>query len=172
MQNMGQYYSHMLLNALMSHSVNWGRNDPSTRRLLDEHYGGGEIFGKHARSMLFEDLNRGACTIPMVQTLLLLSAEECAFGNTRQAWAYSGMAFRVMDHLGVCFDGQRYPGSVPLNEEDVEIRRRIFWSSFYWDKMLSLYMGRMPTLHLTPASPPLVMCRLQLIFRISSLPRS
>lgn len=158
MQNMGQYYSHMLLNALMSHSVNWGRNDPTTRRLLDEHYGGGEIFGKHARSMLFEDMKRGACTIPMVQTLLLLSAEECAFGNTIQAWTYSGLAFRLMDQIGVCFDGQRYPGSVPLNEEDIEIRRRIFWSSFFWDKMLSLYMGRMPTLHLTPASPPLVMC--------------
>ncbi|OAR00814.1 hypothetical protein LLEC1_04203 [Akanthomyces lecanii] len=157
MQTMGKYYSHMLLNALMSHSVNWGRNDPTTRRLLDEHYGGGEIFGKHARSMLFEDMKRGACTIPMVQTLLLLSAEECAFGNTIQAWTYSGLAFRLMDQIGVCFDGQRYPGAVPLNEEDIEIRRRIFWSSFFWDKMLSLYMGRMPTLHLTPASPPLVM---------------
>ncbi|EGX89338.1 C6 transcription factor, putative [Cordyceps militaris CM01] len=157
MQNMGQYYSHMLLNALMSHSVNWGRNDPATRQLLDEHYSGGEIFGKHARSMLFEDMKRGACTIPMVQTLLLLSAEECAFGNTIQAWTYSGLAFRLMDQIGVCFDGQRYPGSVPINEEDIEIRRRIFWSSFFWDKMLSLYMGRMPTLHLTPASPPLVM---------------
>ncbi|KAM3464773.1 hypothetical protein NHJ13051_002341 [Beauveria bassiana] len=157
MQTMGQYYSHMLLNALMSHSVNWGRNDPTTRLLLDDHYGGGEIFGKHARSMLFEDMRRGACTIPMVQTLLLLSSEECAFGNTIQAWTYSGLAFRLMDQIGVCFDGQRYPGSVPLNEEDIEIRRRIFWSSFFWDKMLSLYMGRMPTLHLTPASPPLVM---------------
>lgn len=158
MQNMGQYYSHMLLNALMSHSVNWGRNDPTTRHLLDEHYGGGQIFGKHARSMLFEDMKQGACTIPMVQTLLLLSAEECAFGNTIQAWTYSGLAFRLMDKIGVCFDGQRYHGAVPLNDEDVEIRRRIFWSSFFWDKMLSLYMGRMPTLHLTPASPPLVMC--------------
>ncbi|EJP65812.1 fungal specific transcription factor [Beauveria bassiana ARSEF 2860] len=157
MQTMGQYYSHMLLNALMSHSVNWGRNDPTTRLLLDDHYGGGEIFGKHARSMLFEDMRRGACTIPMVQTLLLLSSEECAFGNTIQAWTYSGLAFRLMDQIGVCFDGQRYPGSVPLNEEDIEIRRRIFWSSYFWDKMLSLYMGRMPTLHLTPASPPLVM---------------
>ncbi|KAM3486943.1 hypothetical protein MY8738_000069 [Beauveria namnaoensis] len=157
MQTMGQYYSHTLLNALMSHSVNWGRNDPTTRLLLDDHYGGGEIFGKHARSMLFEDMRRGACTIPMVQTLLLLSSEECAFGNTIQAWTYSGLAFRLMDQIGVCFDGQRYPGSVPLNEEDIEIRRRIFWSSFFWDKMLSLYMGRMPTLHLTPASPPLVM---------------
>lgn len=158
MQNMGQYYSHMLLNALMSHSVNWGRNDPTTRQLLDTHYGGGALFSKHARSMLYEDLNRGHCTIPMIQTLLLLSSEECAFGNTVQAWTYSGLAFRLMDQMGVCFDGQRYPGSVSLNEEDIEIRRRIFWSSFFWDKMLSLYMGRMPTLHLTPASPPLVMC--------------
>lgn len=31
-----------------------------------------------------------------------------------------------------------------LTPEDVEIRQRLFWSCYTWDKILSLYLGRMP----------------------------
>lgn len=160
MQLMGPYYSHMLLNAMISHSIRWGKNDTTIRGLLEESYDGGAVFGKHARSMLFEDLNKGACSTPTVQTLLLLSAQECSFGNSTQAWTYSGLAFRLMDHIGICLDGQRYPGSVSLTDEDIEIRRRVFWSGYFWDKMISLYLGRSPSLQLSASSPPQNMCML------------
>lgn len=156
---MGPYYSHMLLNAVISHSIRWGKNDVTTRGLLEESYDGGAVFGKHARSMLFEDLSKGACSTTTVQTLLLLSAQECSFGNSTQAWTYSGLAFRLMDHLGICLDGQRYPGSVSLSDEDIEIRRRVFWSGYFWDKMISLYLGRSPSLQLSASSPPQIMCK-------------
>lgn len=155
---MGSYYSHMLLNAMISHSIRWGKNDPTIRGLLEESYDRGAVFGKHARSMLFEDLNKGACAVPTVQTLLLLSAQECSFGNSTQAWTYSGLAFRLMDHIGICLDGERYPGSVSLTDEDIEIRRRVFWSGYFWDKMISLYLGRSPSLQLSASSPPQIMC--------------
>lgn len=159
MQTMGPYYSHTLLNAMLSHSIRWGVSDPTTKRLLDESYEGGAIFGKHARSMVFEELSNGNCTIPTVQTLLLLSAQECGFGNNAQAWTYSGLAFRLIEHLGICVDGDRYLGSVPLTEEDVEIRHRLFWSCYLWDKMISLYLGRSPTIQRSAVSPPHVMCK-------------
>ncbi|KAM5355281.1 hypothetical protein ACJ41O_001927 [Fusarium nematophilum] len=151
---MGPYYSHTLLNAMLSHSVRWGKSDPSTKQLLDQSYDGGLVFAKHARSMLFDELSRGVCTIPTVQTLLLLSAGECGRGNSTQAWIYSGIAFRLIDHLGICVDGQRYPGSVHLTDEEVEIRHRLYWSCYFWDKIISLYLGRSPSLQHSLVSPP------------------
>lgn len=159
MQSLGQYYSHTLLNAVISHSIRWGQNDPSTRQLLDESYDGGAVFAKHARSMVFEELSRGVCTIPTIQTLLLLSAQECSLGNSTQAWTYSGIAFRLIDHLGICVDAQRFPGSLPLSDEDLEIRHRIFWSCYFWDKLISLYLGRTPSIQQSTISPPQIMCR-------------
>ncbi|GJC87480.1 nitrogen assimilation transcription factor nit-4 [Colletotrichum liriopes] len=156
---LGPYYSHTLMNAVLSHSIRWGRSDPATKEKLDEFYDGGALFGKHARSMVFEELSQGICSIPTVQTLLLLSAQECSVGNSAQAWTYSGLAFRIIDHLGICVDGQRYPGSVQLTDEDVEIRHRLFWSCYFWDKMISLYLGRSPSLQQTSVSPPQIMCR-------------
>ncbi|KAG7114135.1 Nitrogen assimilation transcription factor nit-4 like protein [Verticillium longisporum] len=114
LQTLGPYYSHTLMNAVLSHSIRWGRSDPATKKILDQSYEGGAIFGKHARSMLFDELSQGQYSIPTVQTLLLLSAQECSVGNSAQAWIYSGLAFRIIDHLGICVDGQRYPGSVQL----------------------------------------------------------
>lgn len=159
MQSIGPYYSHTLLNAVISHSIRWGRSDPSTKRLLDDSYHGGLVFGKHARSMLFEELNNGVCTIPTIQTLLLLSAQECSQGNSTQAWTYSGIAFRLLDHLGICVDSQRFPGPVPLGDEELEIRRRIYWGCYFWDKLICLYLGRSPSLQHTNISPSHIMCK-------------
>lgn len=157
---MGPYYSHTLLNAVISHSIRWARSDPSNRRILDESYQGGVVFGKHARAMLFQELSSGVCTIPTIQTLLLLSAQECSLGNTTQAWTYSGIAFRLIDHLGICVDSQRFPGSLPLSDEELEIRRRIYWGCYFWDKLICLYLGRSPSLQQTNISPTHVMCKL------------
>ena len=150
---MGPYYSHTLMNAMLSHSIRWGRSDERIRDLLQS-YDDGTVFDRHARTMVFEELSQGICTVPTVQTLLLLSAQECSLGNTAQAWVYSGIAFRLIDHLGIHFDGQRYAGSVVLTDEDVEIRRRLFWSCYFWDKLVSLYLGRSPSLQQSSISPP------------------
>lgn len=157
MQLLGPYYSHTLLNAILSHSVRWGRWDKGTRDRLEHEYDGGAVFSRHARTMVFDEVSRGVATIPTVQTLLLLSAQECSQGNTSQAWMYSGMAFRMIDHLGICVDSQRYTGDVPLSDEDIEIRRRLFWSCYFWDKIISLYLGRSPSLQQSTVSPPQLM---------------
>ncbi|KAF3760441.1 hypothetical protein M406DRAFT_237195, partial [Cryphonectria parasitica EP155] len=157
MQLLGPYYSHTLLNAILSHSVRWGRWDSVTRERLEHEYDGGAVFGRHARTMVFDEVSRGVATIPTVQTLLLLSAQECSQGNTSQAWMYSGMAFRMIDHLGICVDSQRYTGDIPFSDEDIEIRRRLFWSCYFWDKIISLYLGRSPSLQHSTVSPPQMM---------------
>jgi hypothetical protein len=153
MAMLGPYYSHTLMNALLAHSVRWGIGDEQTRQLLSA-YDNGKVFARQAWDGIFKELREGVCTISTVQALLLLSAQECSHGNSTQAWVCTGIAFRLIDHLGISFDSQRFLGSVALSDEDSEIRRRLFWSCYFWDKLMSLYLGRSPSLQQSPASPP------------------
>ena len=167
MEQLGRYYSHTLLNAMLSHSVRWCKNDTRIRQLLSP-FDDGNLFSRQARTLLFEDLTLGHCTVPIVQTLLLLSAQECSTGNRTQAWLYSGMAFRLIEDMGICVDGQKYASTVKLSDEDIEIRNRLFWSCYFWDKLISLYLGRSPTLQHSTVSPPHIMCKLYYNLLISS----
>lgn len=86
-------------------------------------------------------------SIPTIQGLLLLGQRDCAHGNLSQGWMYTGMAFRAMRDMGIHLDCSRLPifGFGTLTVEDREIRRRLFWSAFTWDKIISLALGRTPT---------------------------
>ncbi|GAB7334619.1 hypothetical protein MBLNU13_g06585t2 [Cladosporium sp. NU13] len=154
LQNNGPYCSVLLLNAVLAHSVRWAKADIRMVRLL-EPFEGGAYFGRQARASLMEAVQSGAPSIPTVQALLLLSAQECGQGNLSQAWLYSGMAFRLIVDLGIVFDGRRYARTVRLSVEDIEIRSRLFWSCYFWDKLISLYLGRLPIIQETSVSPSL-----------------
>jgi Fungal specific transcription factor domain len=158
METLGPYYSHTLLNAILSQSVRWCRNDPQIKHLL-EPYDNGEFFFRQATETLPVELQSGHGKIPTVQTLLLISARECSYGNRTQAWLYSGMAFRLIEDMGICIDGQRYAESVHFSEEEIEIRNRLFWSCYLWDKLISLYLGRSPSLQNTRVSPPQILSK-------------
>jgi hypothetical protein len=55
------------------------------------------------------------------------------------------MAFRIAIDLGIHLPSDKLRGYVrTLNAEDIEIRKRLFWSCYTWDKAISLYLGRMP----------------------------
>ncbi|PKY09197.1 putative Zn(II)2Cys6 transcription factor [Aspergillus campestris IBT 28561] len=149
----GPYYSDALLNALLSHSVRWCKTEPEIGPILDS-FDGGAQFSHRAVTELYDSLKVGHVGIPTIQTLLLLSAQECGRGNRTQAWLYSGMAFRMLDDLGVSIDSLKYSDSAKLNDEDIEIRNRLFWSCYFWDKMVSLYFGRSPTMQNSRVSPP------------------
>ncbi|BCS30594.1 Zn(II)2Cys6 transcription factor [Aspergillus puulaauensis] len=84
-------------------------------------------------------------SIPTIQALLQQSARDIACGQSSSSWLYSGMAFRMAIDLGLHVSPdilQRH--SPTLSTEDVEIRKRLFWSLYSWDKHISLYLGRMP----------------------------
>ncbi|EMC96290.1 hypothetical protein BAUCODRAFT_69367 [Baudoinia panamericana UAMH 10762] len=145
MKDHGKYYSDALLNAVLSHSVRWCKLVPHEQ---------GVHFRKQAREALMARIQVGHASIPDVQTLLLLSAQECGHGNFTQAWLYSGMAFRLIEDLGIIFDGRRYAGPVQFTTEDIEVRNRLFWSCYFWDKLIALYLGRLPTIRQSKVSPP------------------
>jgi hypothetical protein len=55
------------------------------------------------------------------------------------------MAFRMAIDLGIHLPSDKLQAYVKnLTAEDVEIRKRLFWSCYTWDKAISLYLGRMP----------------------------
>lgn len=61
------------------------------------------------------------------------------------AWLYSGIAFRMAIDLGIHLHSDKLRLYVKsLSPEDIEIRKRLFWSCYTWDKAISLYCGRMP----------------------------
>lgn len=152
----GSYFSNGLLNAMLAHSLRWCKTIPKINELL-EPYNGGEMFLDRARAEIEADLQEGPAKIPTVQALLLLSAQECGRGKRTQAWLHSGMAFRLIEDMGICIDGRKYAGAVQFTDEDIEIRNRLFWSCYFWDKMISLYFGRPPTIQNSTVSPPQVM---------------
>lgn len=106
-----------------------------------------------ARLLLGAEIHRPSC-IPTVQALLQLSARDLAMGSTSQAWLYSGMAFRMVSDLGLYHSAASHANLDQLNAEDMEIRRRLFWSCYFWDKAISIYFGRMPVLLELPFNAP------------------
>lgn len=158
MKNGGPYFSKALLNAVLSHSVRWCRSDPGMSELLSL-YGDGTVFLDLAVEDLFRDIQHGISKIPTVQALLLLSAQQCGCGNRTQAWLYSGMAFRMIDDMGLCIDGKRHVDAGHFSPEDIEVRNRLFWSCYFWDKLISLYFGRSPMIQGSDISPPRILSK-------------
>jgi hypothetical protein len=158
MKSGGPYFSQALLNAILSHSVRWCRGEPGMDQLLAP-FDNGATFAKDAVKYLFEDIQHGSPRIPSIQALLLLSAQECGRGNRTQAWLYSGMAFRLIDDMGITIDGKRHADASSFSAEDIEIRNRLFWSCYFWDKLISLYFGRSPLIQHSDISPPRVLSK-------------
>lgn len=103
-----------------------------------------------ARFGLGMDILRNS-SIPTIQALLQQSAREVVFGRSSQAWTFSGVAFRMALDMGIHLPSDKLQTFVKsLTPEDIEIRKRLFWSCYTWDKILSLYLGRMPGF--TPAT--------------------
>lgn len=156
MKTDGPYFSHALFNTTLSHSVRWCRDEPGMEQLLAP-YDNGAAFSANVVRYVFEDIQKGRNGVPTVQALLLLSAQECGRGNRTQAWLYSGMAFRLIDDMGICVDGRCHEGAEKYSTEDLEIRNRLFWSCYFWDKLISLYFGRTPLIQNSAMSPPRIL---------------
>ncbi|KAH7304057.1 fungal-specific transcription factor domain-containing protein [Stachybotrys elegans] len=129
----GQYYSPFLLTVLCSHAARYGYQRT------------GEFLVLGARTLLATEITKPS-SIATFQALLQLSARELACSSVSQAWLYSGMAFRMVSDLGLQHSGGTMRNDSRHTAEDIEIRKRLFWSCYVWDKAISLFLGRMPAL--------------------------
>ncbi|KAH6662500.1 putative Zn(II)2Cys6 transcription factor [Halenospora varia] len=135
------YFSETLLKVLLAHSTRFRsqtlRSGDPTSELMKN-------LTQQAHLSLAMSSTKSS-SIPTVQALLQQSAREIAYGNSSQAWLYSGMAFRIAIDLGIHLPSEKLRGYVKtFTDEDIEIRKRLFWSCYTWDKAISLYLGRMP----------------------------
>ncbi|OAA55544.1 Transcription factor [Niveomyces insectorum RCEF 264] len=147
----GKYYSPLLLTILCGHAARFQEDHQfppgaTTTEAVTTRAVAGDALITRARQLLGVEIHRPS-SIPTVQALLQLSARDLAYGQISQAWLYSGMAFRMVSDLGLQHSSSGELLSLGnLNAEDLEIRRRLYWSCYFWDKAVSLYLGRMPTL--------------------------
>lgn len=103
-----------------------------------------EKMTEEARFNLGMDILKDS-SIPSIQALLQQSAREAMYGHSPQSWTFAGVAFRMALDIGLHLPSDKLQVYVQsLTIEDIEIRKRLFWSCYTWDKILSLYLGRMP----------------------------
>ncbi|KAH8805180.1 fungal-specific transcription factor domain-containing protein [Xylogone sp. PMI_703] len=142
------YFSSFLFHAILAHSTRFCCSQPAMKGY--ETYV--DYFWIKARSMVLGEIEKSS-SVATVQGLLLLSAIENSRGRVSQSWTFSGMAFRMLQDLNIHLDGTN-PEIEKFTEIDLEVRRRLWWSSYLWDKMISVYFGRAPVLQQTPSAPP------------------
>ncbi|KAM5359887.1 hypothetical protein ACJZ2D_014142 [Fusarium nematophilum] len=128
----GPYFSKLLLNAIYFGASKFSprlevRKDPNDVRTAGWRY-------------------RERALLQMTNSLFALGDERSA------AWLYSGLAFRMLTDLGIHVD---LTSTQRFSDEDLEIRRRVFWGAFVVDKIQSLYQGRPVSLEDTDALVPI-----------------
>ncbi|GIZ39166.1 hypothetical protein CKM354_000255700 [Cercospora kikuchii] len=150
----GPYFSKILLNAIYFGSSKFSprlelRKDPDDVRTA------GWRFRERVRELLGEAMDQSRITT--IQALLQMTNSLFALGDEQSAaWLYSGLAFRMIIDLGLHIDATLMPGVRTLTDEDLEIRRRVFWGAFVIDKIQSLYQGRPATLQASQCDVPIV----------------
>lgn len=136
----GPYFSKLLLNAIYFGASKFS-NRPEVRRDADDVRTAGWIFRMRVKELLGSALDRSEITT--IQALLVMTSSLFALGDERSAgWLYAGTAFRMIIDLGMHVDATMLINMRQLSDEDLEIRRRVFWGAFVVDKVQSLYQGR------------------------------
>lgn len=124
----GPYFSRLLLNAIYFGASKFSprtevRRDPGDVRTA------GWKFRERVRELLGQCLDRSEITT--IQALLIMTNSLFALGDERSAaWLYAGIAFRMIIDLGLHVDASELSGSRRGSDEDLEIRRRVFWGAF------------------------------------------
>lgn len=140
MASNGPYFSKLLLNAIYFGASKFS-NRPEVRRDPNDVRTAGWTFRMRVKELLGSALDRSEITT--IQALLVMTSSLFALGDERSAaWLYAGTAFRMIIDLGMHVDATMLINMRQLSDEDLEIRRRVFWGAFVVDKVQALYQGR------------------------------
>lgn len=60
-------------------------------------------------------------------------------------WLRQGLAKQLALDLGINLDAQTVSKSGSMPPEEIEMRRRLYWSIYSDDKLAAAYTGRVPT---------------------------
>jgi hypothetical protein len=124
----GPYFSKLLLNAIYFGASKFSPRH-EVRRVTDDVRTAGWVFRQRVRELLGEALDKSEVTT--IQALLVMTNSLFALGDERSAaWLYAGLAFRMMVDLGMHVDTVDLASSRKFSDEDLEVRRRVFWAAF------------------------------------------
>ena len=128
------YFSELLLCCVFACAARMS-DQPEVRALIfaGEDDGDDQVpfFAATVTKLLEVELRRPGITT--VQSLLLLSVLDCAQSNDTKGWLYTGDACRLAYDLGLHRDF-RHLGSELFSAYDLEVRQRVFWACFVFDR--------------------------------------
>ncbi len=99
-------------------------------------------FFRRAKTLVFSSLFQ-AGNIDMVQSLLLIGQYLHSSLELEHAWIVIGLAIRLAQGLGLHLNVGNFTTSVV----EQEVRKRVWWGCFVFDRILSMKVGRPPTIH-------------------------
>lgn len=124
----GPYFSKILLNAIYFGASKFSprlevRKDPEQVRTA------GWQYRQRLKDLLGPALD--SSNVTTIQALLIMAQSLFALGDERSAaWLYAGIAFRMLVDLGIHADTSALQATRQLSDEDMEVRRRVFWGAF------------------------------------------
>lgn len=133
----GPYASSFLVNAIFATASKYS-DRPELIEEASSHGRPGDRFFRRCDELLAQSQLYARSDVPTVAGLLLLGSTFIALGDVSRGWLYSGLAFRMIFDLGLHIEHAHSE----YDEEELEIRRRLFWGAFICDKLQSLYTGR------------------------------
>jgi hypothetical protein len=124
----GPNFSKLLLNAIFFSASKFSPRR-ELRRDADDVRTAGWKFRERVRGLLGGALDKSDITT--IQALLIMCNSLFALGDERSAaWLYAGLAFRMIVDLGIHVDKAGLTTHRKFSDEDLEIRRRVFWAAF------------------------------------------
>jgi hypothetical protein len=102
-------------------------------------------FFKRAKMLAFSSILQAK--IELVQALLLMSHYLHGSLELNHCWTVIGLAIRTAQELGLYLDSTEFTNDIV----EQEIRKRVWWGCFVIDRLVSIKVGRPPTIHDIPA---------------------
>jgi hypothetical protein len=102
-------------------------------------------FFKRAKVLAFSSILQAR--IELVQALLLMSHYLHGSLELNHCWTVIGLAIRTAQELGLYLA----PANFTEDIIEQEIRKRVWWGCFVIDRLVSIKVGRPPTIHDMPA---------------------
>ena len=143
----GPYFSKLLLNAIYFGASKFSSRAEVSSDVRDGRTAGW-AFRKRVKELLVTALEKSEITT--VQALLIMARSLFALGEEKSvAWNYAGIAFRMIIDLGMHVESSSSDlTSRPVSDEDIEIRRRVFWAA-YGTVSLNSLRGKHPLIRYT-----------------------
>ncbi|KAG0047790.1 hypothetical protein BGZ83_007224 [Gryganskiella cystojenkinii] len=118
----------LILNAIFCNAC-WYSDDPVVRQDSTKFFN---------RAKIILDETYHVSRVSTVQALLLMSHHQYAVGNYSGGWLYTGMATRIAHDIGL----HRQDVQGPLEPEEAEVRKRVWWAVYIADRLGGGILGR------------------------------